>query len=126
MTKEEIIKELSKLESRSMWDSLIAFRFKEGKNYTEMDLNRAYLKGLRDMNEIWEEKTIRFEKEIQANNIKLDWEILPVFPSFKRDNNYTEIDLTEVYNKGLMGMEKVWHTAVTELKDKIKSEDKPK
>ena len=68
MKKSELIEELSKLEARSMWEMLPAFRFKDGKNYTEMDLTRAYYNGLREMEEAWHKVITELKKKIKSED----------------------------------------------------------
>ena len=57
VNKKELIEELSLLIARSMWEMLPAFRFKEGKNYTEATMMQVYHQGLLDMDKIWRRET---------------------------------------------------------------------
>ena len=118
MNKKEITEELSLLIARSMWEMLPVFRFKEGKNYTEVTMVQAYHQGLLNMNTIWgrETKHLNLKEPI--------WE--PQIPTsyFDPKSDYTEEDLTTAYYKGIKEIENMWHKAIKDFKTKIEKEVK--
>jgi len=118
INKKELIEELSLLIARSMWEMLPAFRFKEGKNYTEVTMVQAYHQGLLDMNTIWgrETKHLNLKEPIWDPQIPTSY--------FDPKSDYTEEDLTTAYYKGLKEIEDVWHKAIKDFKTKIEKEVK--
>lgn len=67
MKKKALIEELRKLEGRSMFEMLPAFRFKEGKNYTHIDLIRAYYKGCKETEEAWHNAIKELKEKVKGD-----------------------------------------------------------